>query len=243
MNIVITGASGGIGFQTAIYLASKSKNHIFAVSRDKKGLHKLQTQFDMLKEKGRLTIIVGDVSNKDFLIELIGEVSKLTNSLQAIINNAGMLYYKPFEELTDKEWESMYNVNLFSPVRLIKALIPLLKQSEEMLNTKFRAHIVNIGSIGGVMGSVKFSGLSAYSSSKGALSILSECLAEEFEPLGISVNCLSLGSVETEMFRKAFPGIKASMGPEQMGHYIGDFTESGFCFFNGKVLPVSISTP
>ncbi len=243
MNIVVTGASGGIGFQTAIYLAGKEHNHIFAVSRSKDGLAELKNQFEKLEGRGRLTTVQGDVSKPDFLHDLVGVINKSVDSIQGIINNAGVLCYKSFEELSDEDWMTTYEVNVFAPVRLIRTLMPFLKAGDLMNGSHFRSHIVNIGSIGGVMGSVKFAGLSAYSSSKGALSVLSECLAEELSEFGVAVNCLALGSVETEMFKSAFPSFTASMKPDQMARYIGDFVENGFCYYNGKVLPVSFSTP
>ncbi|MBK7571347.1 MAG: SDR family oxidoreductase [Bacteroidetes bacterium] len=164
-------------------------------------------------------------------------------SLEVLVNNAGYLKNAPFEELTISEWRNVYEANLFGPVNLIKQLLPLLKKGKLSGSSGFKSHIVNIGSIGGVQGSSKFKGLSAYSSSKGALSVLTECLAEEFKEDLIAVNCLALGSVQTEMFSEAFPGFTAAKQPEEMGTYIGKFAMEGSMFFNGKILEVSISTP
>ncbi len=105
------------------------------------------------------------------------------------------------------------------------------------------AHIVNIGSMGGVQGSVKFSGLSLYSSSKGALAILTECLAEELRSSGVSVNMLALGAVDTEMLQKAFPGYKAPVSPAGMASFIANFAKTGHHFMNGRIIPLSLSTP
>ena len=105
------------------------------------------------------------------------------------------------------------------------------------------AHIVNIGSMGGFQGSSKFPGLSAYSASKAALHTLTECLAQEFTEQGIKVNCLALGSAQTEMLEKAFPGYESPVMAFEMGKYIADFALTGHRFFNGKVLPVAVTTP
>jgi 3-oxoacyl-[acyl-carrier protein] reductase len=105
------------------------------------------------------------------------------------------------------------------------------------------SHVVNISSMGGINGSVKFSGLSAYSAAKGGLGILTECLAEEYRDSGISFNCLALGSVQTEMLEEAFPGYRAPLTAHEMARFIVDFAINGHKFFNGKILPVSISTP
>ena len=105
------------------------------------------------------------------------------------------------------------------------------------------AHIVNIGSMGGFQGSAKFKGLSLYSSSKGALAILSECLAEELKERKIFVNCLALGSAQTEMLSEAFPGYHAPLTAREMAGFVVDFATRGHRWFNGKVLPVAVSTP
>ena len=97
--------------------------------------------------------------------------------------------------------------------------------------------------MGGIQGSSKFAGLSGYSSSKGALITLFELLAEEYQPRGVSFNSLALGAVQTEMLEAAFPGITAPVSATQMGAYIARFVLEGHQFFNGKVLPVSSSTP
>ena len=110
-----------------------------------------------------------------------------------------------------------------------------------MMNAK--GHVLNITSMGGVQGSAKFPGLSAYSSSKGALVILTELLAEEFKDSGPSFNALALGAVQTEMLEEAFPGYKAPVSAAQIGEYIIDFALNGHQFYNGKVLPISSSTP
>lgn len=97
--------------------------------------------------------------------------------------------------------------------------------------------------MGGHESTSKFSGLSAYSASKAALANLTECLAEEWKTEGISVNCLMLGAVNTEMLGEAFPGYQAPLNAVEMADFICDFSLKGNTFFNGKLLPVSLSTP
>jgi NAD(P)-dependent dehydrogenase (short-subunit alcohol dehydrogenase family) len=145
------------------------------------------------------------------------------------VNNA-------FEKITSAELIGAYRTNVFAPYLLIQAVLPLLKNSNN-------PHIINISSVGGIQGSVKFAGLSAYSSSKGALTILTECLAEELKEINIKVNCLALGAVNTEMLAQAFPGYKAPLSAAEMGNYITWFAENGHQYFNGKIIPVALSTP
>ena len=97
--------------------------------------------------------------------------------------------------------------------------------------------------MGGFQGSAKYKGLSVYSASKAALACLTECLALEFKEYGISVNCLALGAVQTEMFNEAFPGSEAPLDAEQMAEYISGFALNGHKYFNGKILPVAAGNP
>jgi 3-oxoacyl-[acyl-carrier protein] reductase len=146
------------------------------------------------------------------------------------------LVSKPFADISVNDFESTYRVNVEAPFFFTQQLVLAMGITKT-------AHIVNISSIGGFIGSAKFAGLSAYSSSKGALSVLTECLAEELKDKNIRANCLCLGTVNTEMLKQAFPGYEAPLNPKQMADYIGNFALTGHTYFNGKVLPVSISTP
>ena len=234
MNIVITGASSGIGYQSALLLSSDANNHVIAISRNKEKLNQLKSE--SLKQNGqsKLDIIVGDISGEESVKNISEEIKSIFNNADILINNAGLLINKPFESLTLKDWMDVYSVNVFGAVMIIKSILPMMKEG---------SHILNISSIGGVQGSVKFKGLSAYSSSKAALIGLTECLAEEFRKKNISVNCLALGSVQTEMFAAAFPSFKASSSAKEMAEFISGFATDGQKLFNGKIIPVSHSTP
>ena len=231
MNIVITGASSGIGWEVALKLAEMPENRIVAIARNKKALESL----------------AGACSNgniKTMPIDIAGSRSSLTGlkkalsidpgTIDILINNAGFLLNKPFADYSESEIASMVSVNFTSPAMLIAVLLPLMSAG---------SHVVNIGSMGGFQGSVKFAGLSFYSATKGALAILTECLAAEYSGKGISFNCLCPGAVDTEMFRKAFPGAAAPVSAVQMASFIADFAMNGNKFFNGKILPVALSVP
>lgn len=239
MNIVITGASKGIGYYTALNLANKKEHKIFVLSRDVVGLKKLS---DSINSENIITVPC-DITDEKSISESIQKIRRSVSSIEVLINNAGLLIKKPFRELTSADWQAVYNVNVFGVVNITRALLPLLLEGLISLKTSVRSHIVNISSIGGVQGSIKFNGLSAYSSSKSALIGISECLSEEYKTKGVYVNSIALGSVETEMFQTAFPGIKASVEVEDFSAWLADFALHGFQFFNGKVIPVSNSTP
>lgn len=235
MNIIITGASAGIGYRTAIELCLQH-HCVIATARRKDKLEELKKECLKLNPSAKIILLDVDLSEikQDWINEkLSGEGISVIDGL---INNAGFLVNKPFEQLTKSDWIKIYSTNVFSIAELIKLVLPFLEKSAS-------AHILNITSIGGTQGSSKFAGLSAYSSSKGAVTILTECLAEEFKEKNISVNALALGAVQTEMLEKAFPGYKAPMTDVEMAKFVAWFVVNGNRFFNGKILPVALSNP
>ena len=141
---------------------------------------------------------------------------------------------KPFAETTATDFEAIYRVNVFGVAALTRVVLPFMASG---------SHVVTISSIGGVQGSVKFPGLAAYSSSKGAVITWSELLAEEYKEQNIAFNVLALGAVQTEMLEEAFPGYQAPVTAREMASYIANFALTGNQFYNGKVMQVSASTP
>lgn len=237
MNIIITGASSGIGHELGRLFASDTNNKVVIIARNRLKLEQLKRECTYQYPGAKIFPMVFDLCNGDFEREFLREVLSHISTVDILINNAGYLVNKPFEELTAEDVDNVYKTNITSVFSLIKVLLPYMGKAEHP------THIVNISSMGGFQGSSKFPGLSAYSSSKAALASLTECLAEEFKDRNIAVNCLALGAVQTEMFSKAFPGAKAPLQPLQMAKYIMDFALNGAAYFNGKILPVSSSTP
>ena len=227
MTVIITGASRGIGFElTKLFL--NANYQVIALTRHTDTLEALSNE--------KLQIISTDLSSKISIDKAVFAIKEKHQTIDFVINNAGTLVNKPFEDILYSDLEKTYQVNVFAPFYLSQQLL-------SVLGKKTKAHIVNISSIGGFQGSVKFAGLSSYSSSKAALVGLTECMAEEFKEKNITVNCLALGAVQTEMLAEAFPGYEAPVKPIQMADYIFDFTTKGHQYYNGKILPVSLSTP
>ena len=226
MTIVITGASRGIGKELINFFLEKNLEVIAVTSNP----DKIKTVHDQLK------LISADFNIMESVFETARQIKKATKEVTVLINNAATLVNKPFKDISVSDFENTYRVNVEAPFFLSQQL------SDSMGLTK-TAHIVNISSMGGFIGSAKFAGLSAYSSSKGALSIFTECLAEELKDKNIRANCLCLGAVNTEMLKQAFPGYEAPLNPIKMADYIGNFALTAHSYFNGKVLPVSVSTP
>lgn len=227
-HILITGASRGIGYETAKYLANQNCS-ITAIARSEDKLNQLRAY-----APEQIFPLPIDITQDRAANQIQEHLTRHQLSIDGLIHNAGLLVNKPFLEQTDYDWERQISVNLMAPVRLTRSLISMFNED---------SHIVNIGSMGGFQGSEKFPGLSAYSTVKGALAILTECLAVELADYNIKTNCLCLGAVQTEMLETAFPGIEAPVNPTEMARYIGDFTIKAGTFMNGKILPVALNNP
>jgi 3-oxoacyl-[acyl-carrier protein] reductase len=232
MLVLVTGCSKGIGYEIVKKFCANLSVHVVAVSRNISSLNNL------IKKNGlnNLTIVKADLTTEKGRRSVLNAVKVRRKPLNILINNAGSLVNKPFQKISEKELQQVYSTNVFAPFLLIQSLLPSMQSIQ-------RPHIVNIGSMGGMQGSAKFAGLSAYSSSKAALCNLTECLAEELKEKNISVNCLALGAVQTEMLSKAFPGYKAPISASEMAEFVVQFAQSGHHYFNGKILPVSSTTP
>ena len=234
MNIIVTGASRGIGFETVRILAGDADNHILAIARNERNLARLVQQCRKDKSPGKIHILPFDLAQDNIYKTLVPAILDILGSVDILVNIAGLMINKPFVQMDDSDFDAIFDTNVKGVVKLIKFLHPHFSGN---------SHILNIGSMGGYQGSVKFPGLSLYSASKGALAILTECLAEEFKDQKISVNCLALGSAQTEMLAEAFPGYKAPLTAAEMAAFIAHFAVKGHLYFNGKILPVSLSTP
>lgn len=227
INFLITGANNGIGFEVVKILAQNPNNNVFAISRSIDKLENLAFQsastnifpikFDLLKDQ-------------------ISSLFEIIPNINVLVNNAGLLYNNPFNTIPENQIREIFEVNYFKPLELIRSLLPIF-------NPIPYAHIINIGSMGGFQGSEKFPGLSIYSSSKAAISCLTECLAQELAQFNIKINCLCLGSVQTNMLETAFPGYKAQANPFEIAQFIVDFATERHKLFNGKNIPVALTTP
>ena len=224
-NIVITGTSRGIGFELAKQFAENG-HQVLALSRNTKPLSAVNHK--------NINALSVDISNNDDLNKVTDFIKSTWEKVDILINNAGKLINKPFTEISSEDFLEVYKVNVFGVAEITKLMIPFLQKG---------SHVVTISSIGGIQGSLKFPGLAAYSSSKGAVITLSELLAEEYKEQQIAFNVLALGAVQTEMLEEAFPGYQAPISASEMADYIYNFSLTGNKFYNGKVLQVSSSNP
>lgn len=228
-NIVVTGASRGIGLATVKYLLSAG-HRVFGLSRQ--NLHSELATFSADKP-GELHWYTTDTDIALVSQAITGVLSE-NEQLDGLIHNAGLLINKPFSKTTEDDWVMQFEVNVFMVFRWTRALESLMGPG---------SHVVHITSMGGVQGSSKFPGLSLYSAAKGAISIFTESLSTEWVDRGIAVNALALGAVQTEMLDEAFPGLEAPVQPTEMGGYVADFCLKGHRLFNGKILQVAMQNP
>lgn len=224
-NIIITGTSRGIGFEL-VHLFANQGHNVLALSRNAQPVNNLQ--FENIKS------VAFDLCNQEDYNKVQEIISSEWTHVDVLINNAGTLLNKPFSESTIEDFERVYRTNVFGVSELTRIVLPFMKSD---------SHVVTISSMGGIQGSMKFPGLSAYSSSKGAVITLTELLAEEYKTTGPQFNVLALGAVQTEMLKEAFPDYEAPTTAFEMANYIFDFALTGNKYYNGKVLQVSNSTP
>ena len=224
-NVVITGTSSGIGFELAKQFANAG-HRVLALSRKTEPIENLTNE--------NIHSFSFDITKKEDIEGVSEYVKTIFKKVDILIHNAGLLIAKPLAMLSMDDFDKVYKVNVFGVAMLTKALVGYMPK---------KSHVVTISSVGGVQGSVKFPGLAAYSSSKGAVITLCELLAEEYKEYEIAFNVMALGAVQTEMLSKAFPDFKANVGPKDMAGYIMNFALTGNQFYNGKILEVSNSTP
>ncbi len=224
-NVIVTGSSRGIGFELAKRFADAG-HQVLALSRN-------QGPIGDLNHKN-IHYFPFDISREADLKKLLDFVDKQWKRVDILINNAGKLINKPFLQTSTESFLEVYQVNVFGVAAVTRSVLPKMDKT---------GHVVTISSMGGVQGSLKFPGLSAYSSSKGAVITLTELWAEEFKEQGPSFNVMALGAVQTEMLEEAFPGYQASITASEMAAYIMDFALTGQRLYNGKLLQVSNTTP
>jgi len=213
--ILVSGSSSGIGLEICIQASDLGLN-VLAISRNIEPLE------GILNLKANSVDITNDSQIEAYVKKITSENIKI----DILINNAGFLIKDSFRKTTYEIFKQTYDVNVFGLASLTRALLPIINKDGQ---------VINIASVGGLNASKKFPGLSAYSSSKGAVITLTEVLAEEYRS-GPRFNCLALGSVQTEMLRKAFPGYEAKVMPSDMAKQILDFALDESSLPNGEII-------
>lgn len=230
--VIVTGAGRGVGRQAVLSLRRDHGASVLALVRREE--HRKQLVVDTAGMPGALRVLQADLTSAEAITSIVQALG--VDRVSGLVNNAGLLLKRPFGEWTMADLEQVFTVNAHLPFLLVQAL-------RGHFSREPRAHVVNIASMGGFQGAAKFPGLAGYSASKAALVGYTECLAEEMKEQGVRCNCLALGAVDTEMFREAFPGYQAPVSDLEVGKFVARFVLEGHNFFNGKVLPLAVSTP
>ncbi|MDU5597194.1 MAG: 3-oxoacyl-ACP reductase FabG [Lachnospiraceae bacterium] len=187
MNILITGASRGIGRAVAIEFAKNNHNIIICAKSDLEGLKTTKRLVE--NENVYCYTDLCDVTNEDSVKEFISDSAKAIGKTDILINNAGISYIGLLQDMSFEDWNKVLSTNLTSAFLMSKYVIP------EMLK-KQSGHIINISSVWGNIGA---SMEVAYSASKGGINSFTKALAKELAPSNISVNAISPGFIDTDM--------------------------------------------
>ena len=226
-NVVIVGASRGIGLELTRIFSRLADFNVIALSRN---IENLKIEFS-----SRKNVSVHCFNLEGNVHQQLSAIPFPKDGINYLVNNAGNLLKSRFEDISPQDFEKVFQINAIGVMQTVQSLLPKFDKNF--------CHIVNISSMGAFQGSVKFPGLIAYGASKAAICNFTELFAVEYAHSSIKMNCLCLGAVETEMFNEAFPGFSAPITANEMASFIVDFTINNGKFMNGKILPVSLSTP
>ena len=225
MNVLITGVSKGIG--RALKDEFISQGHkVWGISRQADQINEPSEHYNHIQYNW--------VDFDDLAFRLENSLNK--SKFDVVINNAGYLGKQNIADASVEDFNTHMKVNVWNVLMVVRVLV-----KTELLSKG--AHIVNIGSMGGVQGSLKFEGLFAYSASKAALATLTECLDAEFGRDSLSFNYLALGAVNTEMLKEAFPGYISQVDPENMAKFIASFSLTSPQLMSGKIIQVTKVDP
>ncbi|MEO1136472.1 MAG: SDR family oxidoreductase [Pseudomonadota bacterium] len=180
-SVLVTGASSGIGEETAVHLARKGFR-VFAAARRLEKLNELTAV-----GAGRITPVALDVTDETSIANAVKFIADEGVTLYGLVNNAGVSVMGPFEKVPLSEWRRQYETNIIGLVAMTQAVLPQMRNAG-------RGRIVNIGSVAGRI-AAPFQG--PYSSSKHAVEGLSDALRRELAPYGVKVSVVRPGFINT----------------------------------------------
>jgi NAD(P)-dependent dehydrogenase (short-subunit alcohol dehydrogenase family) len=224
---VVTGASRGIGRATALAIAREGA-HVVVAAR---GAAALDATVSSIRDTGgRATAVATDVGNASEIDKLFSVASGI-GPPTALVCAAATLEREAFEEISLASWERTIRVNLTGVFNCCRAAFTMMRNAGE-------GRIVNIASLSGVYATEKFPGLAAYNASKNGVIGLTEGIAVEGKPFGISAISLSPGAVDTDMLRRANPSLRPGLIPDQVAAIIVALLDSPLSIASGANVPL-----
>ncbi|MDT8858962.1 SDR family oxidoreductase [Alkalihalobacillus sp. MEB130] len=234
--ILITGASGGIGAQVAIELASPGCSLFLQYYKNKEGIKRVASACE--KKGAIVTVLCADLTRDDGDQQLL---SNIDNNLtfHTIIHNAGLSHFGLFSDITDKQLAEMMNIHLLNPMKLTRGVLP------NMVNAR-KGKIIVISSIWGLTGA---SCEVMYSAAKGGINSFVKGLAKELAPSGIQVNAIAPGAIETDMLQKhgleELEELKEEIPahafgqPRDVAHAVAFLSSDKANYINGQILSIN----
>ena len=202
-NVLITGASRGIGRSTAILFAQNGYHVFLNCNKSVEELKQVQEEIEKHHPKA-VTLVPGNVGNPSDVRPIFREIYSHCDSLDVLINNAGIAHIGLLMDLTDEEWQQIIDTNLSSVFYCCREAVP------KMVSKK-SGRIINISSMWGTVGA---SCEAAYSASKSGIHGLTRALAKELAPSGISVNAIACGVIDTVMYAQLDEAERQSLAEE-----------------------------
>jgi NAD(P)-dependent dehydrogenase (short-subunit alcohol dehydrogenase family) len=210
---IVTGASRGIGKETARALYEKGCK-VVLVSRSQKDLQNCLDEFSSTFPKSHLWAAQVDVANESEVEALCQEVKQKWGPINILVNNAGWIQPAPMDTISTEVFKTHFDINVLGTFLFAKACFGQMKESGK------GGAIVNVSSLGGIKGTQKFRGLSAYVGAKSAVTGLTEAWAVDGKPYGIRVNAVAPGAVNTQMLKVAAPFLKTKTEPSDIAKVI-----------------------
>jgi NAD(P)-dependent dehydrogenase (short-subunit alcohol dehydrogenase family) len=224
---VVTGASRGIGRATAVSIAREGA-HVVVAAR---GTAALDATVAVIRDAGGgATAVPTDVADAGDIDELFMVASGIGPPV-ALVCAAATLEREPFDETSLASWEHTISVNLTGVFNCCRAAFTLMRNAGE-------GRIVNIASLSGVYATEKFPGLAAYNASKYGVIGLTEGIAVEGKPFGITAISVSPGAVDTDMLRRANPSLRATLIPDEVAAMIVALLDSPLSVASGANIPL-----
>lgn len=234
--VLITGASGGIGSSIAEKFSSLGYNVILNYNKSKEQALCLCEK--LRKSNANIHAVCADVSDAKQVKNMFDQIQNLFGGVDILINNAGISQIKIINDVTEDEWDRMFDINTKSAYLCSKLAIPY------MVNNKW-GRIINISSMWGICGA---SCEVPYSASKAALIGFTKALAKELAPSGITVNCIAPGFIDTKMnshlssreiedFIQEIPVMRLGK-PEEIAHAVSFVADKNSGYMTGQVLAI-----